>query len=239
MSTSRGNAYSWRVVCPCAEPDARLLEQISEFRGRTLYAEGRRPHFARQGGYADDDPIDRHSYHVTARADGELVGCIRIGHIREPSQSFLGRLVGTLPVQDALQIMNVKAGECGEAGRWIVAPSARGFSLGRNLILGAWVIGRWLGKRYVFAGVGVRDGQAKMLARCGGQTAPAFAPLFVEEYDDELSVMYFDIQNPPPGVAMQLDSVDRLLGLRGIEDGSTGHSRSSVATNSVDVARQS
>ena len=82
-----------------------------------------------------------------------------------------------------------------------------------------WAIGRWLGKRYLFGAVGVRDGQVKMLARCGGQTAPAIAPIFVEEYDDELSVMYFDLRRPPPGVAAQLETVERLLGLRGVVTG--------------------
>ena len=53
----------------------------------------------------------------------------------------------------------------------------------------------------------------KMAARCGGQTAPGIAPIFVEEYDDELSVMYIDLQHPPPGVAAQLDTVERALGL--------------------------
>ena len=101
----------------------------------------------------------------------------------------------------------------------IVAPSARGVSLGRNLLVSLWVIGRWLGKRYLFGAVGVRDGQVKMLARYGGQTAPAIDPIFVEEYDDELSVMYFDLQHPPPGVAAQLETVERLLGLRGVVNG--------------------
>ena len=111
--------------------------------------------------------------------------------------------------------MDAKAAECAEAGRWIVAPSARGASLGPNLLVSMWAIGRWLGKGYLFGAVGVRDGQVKMLGRCGGQAAPAIAPIFVEEYDDELSVMYFDLQHPPPGVAAQLETVER-LGLRGV-----------------------
>jgi hypothetical protein len=77
--------------------------------------------------------------------------------------------------------------------------------------LSVWAVGRWLGKRYLFGAVGIRDGQAKMLARCGGQTAPAIAPIFVEEYDDEVSVMYFDLHHPPPGVAAQLETVERRL----------------------------
>jgi hypothetical protein len=79
-----------------------------------------------------------------------------------------------------------------------------------------WVVGRWLGKRYVFGAVGVREGQVKMLGRWGGKTAPGIGPLFVEEYDDEVSVMYFDLEHPPVGVAARLEPVERLLGLRGV-----------------------
>ncbi len=209
-------SYCWQLIRP---QSARALAEISEFRGRTLHAGGRRPCFAGEAGYADDDPIDLPSFHVTVRADGHLIGCVRVTPLRELSRSFLGRLVGLSPLQEALQGMDVTASECVEAGRWIVAPSARGASLGRNLLVSMWAIGRWLGKRYLFGAVGVRDGQTKMLARCGGQTAPAIAPVFVEGYDDELSVMYFDLQHPPPGVAAQLETVERLLGLRGVVNG--------------------
>lgn len=220
--------YCWQLVCPparmpesteCSKQNAILLAEISEFRGRTLHAEGRRPRFAGEDGYADDDPIDLHSFHVTVRAADNLIGYVRVTPLRELSQSFLGRLVELLPLHDALQTLNVKAAECVEAGRWIVAPSARGASLGWNLLVSLWGIGRWLGKRYLFGAVGVRDGQVKMLARCGGHTVPAIAPIFVEEYDDEVSVMYFDLQHPPPGVAAQLETVERRLGLRAVVNG--------------------
>lgn len=206
-------AYSWQLTCPRTSSPS-LLGEISEFRGRTLHADGRRPRFARNGGYADDDPIDVHSFHVTVRSDGGLIGCVRVTPIGELSQSFLGRLAGNLPIREALQAMHVKATECAEAGRWIVAPAARGATLGRNLLVSTWVVGRWLNKRYLFGAIGVRDGQVKMCARSGGQAAPATAPIFVEEYDDELSLMYFDLSNPPSGVAAQLDRVERLLGLQ-------------------------
>jgi hypothetical protein len=206
-------AYSWQLICPRTS-SPNLLAELSEFRGRMLYADGRRPWFARNGGFADDDPIDLHSFHVTVRSDGGLIGCVRLTPIGELSESFLGRLAGTLPIREALQAMHVKASDCAEAGRWIVAPSARGASLGRNLLVSTWVVGRWLNKRCLFGAIGVRDGQVKMCARSGGQTAPAAAPVFVEEYDDELCLMYFDLPNPPAGVAAQLDRVERLLGFR-------------------------
>jgi len=44
-----------------------------------------------------------------------------------------------------------------------------------------------------------------------GHIAPGVAPVFVKEYDDELSIMYFDLNHPPPRVAAQLRRVRRIL----------------------------
>jgi hypothetical protein len=52
-----------------------------------------------------------------------------------------------------------------------------------------------------------------MLTRFGGQALPSFSATFVGEYDDELSPMYFNLDQPPPRVASQLPSVERLLKL--------------------------
>jgi hypothetical protein len=40
-------------------------------------------------------------------------------------------------------------------------------------------------------------------------------PVFVKEYDDELSVMYFDLDHPPPEVAAELTRVRCLLNMPG------------------------
>ncbi|HTX37859.1 MAG TPA: hypothetical protein VME43_22675 [Bryobacteraceae bacterium] len=111
--------------------------------------------------------------------------------------------------------MNLARTDCAEAGRWLVAPSARGALLGRTLLLTLWVTGQWLGKRCLLGAVGMRDGQSKMVSRCGGRIAPGMDPVFVEEYDDELSVMYFDLDHPPPEVARELGRVRCLLKVPG------------------------
>jgi hypothetical protein len=75
-------------------------------------------------------------------------------------------------------MMTLARTDCMEAGRWIVAPSARGHDLGRTLLLSLWVVGQWLDKRCVFGAVGVRDGQSSLVGRCGGQVAPSVTPRF-------------------------------------------------------------
>ena len=217
--------YQWQVLAPpTGIPDnspvttatGGFLAELSEFRGRMLYANGRRPRFAREcGQYADDDPLDLQSFHVTVRADGALIGCARLTPLPEYSQSFIGRRIGPSRLEAALTRMNLARVNCAEAGRWIVAPSARGSFLGRMLLLSLWATGQWLDKRCLFGAVGVRDGQPTMVGRCGGHVAPGIDRIFLKEYDDELSVMYFDLDHPPPQVARQLTRVRCLLNMRG------------------------
>lgn len=218
---SAGESYDWHLVQPLESASERspVLAELSQFRGRILYGEGRRPGFWRMGqGYADYDPLDGNSYHVTVRKESELVGCIRIRPLPGHDQTSLGELITASQFAAFLKEMGLERNDCLDVGRWSVAPSARGTSVGRTLVASAWAVGRWLGKRLLLAAVGTRDGQAKMLTRLGGQVSPSFCVKFIEEYDDELSPMYFDLDQPPPSVALHLPSVERLLKLSDEED---------------------
>ena len=197
-----------------AESRAESLAEISEFRGRVLYANGRRPFFRQQGGrYADEDPLDPGSFHITARRDGDLVGYVRIRPLPEYAQSSLRLMVTKRQFAAALEEMRLDLNDCLEVSRWIVAPPARGTDLGATLVVAAWAVGRWLGKQRLIATVGTRDGQARMLARFGGQTLNSIDAKFIGEYDDELVTLYFELNHPPPRVAAKLSEVERLLNL--------------------------
>ena len=215
-SPALASAYEWRLISSSAYigTDVCVLREISEFRGRILYADGRRPQFRLEGGgYADDDPLDAGSFHITVRSGGDLVGYIRIRPLPDHFQSSLGRLVTKRQLEAALQEMKLTQNDCLEVSRWMVAPSARGTTVAPNLVVSAWVVGRWLGKRRLFATVGMRDRQVTMLARFGGQVIDTFDAKFIAEYNDELAVMHFDLNDPPPRVAAELSAVGRLLGL--------------------------
>lgn len=193
--------------------DSHLLAEISEFRGRVLYADGRRPHFQSDGGqYSDDDPQDLESLHVTVRNQGLLVACLRLTP-RVHSQTFIGRLVGAQDLNAVLRNMELTGEDCVEAGRWIVLPSARGADLARTLLLCCWAVGLWLNKRRVFGLAGTRDGQAKMICRTGGQRVSGVDARVVQDLDDEVALVYFDLERPPQSVDEQLPSVRQLLQL--------------------------
>lgn len=204
--------YRWRVIEPPGK--ASEIAELSEFRGRILHANGRRPLFSRpEGRYADDDPLDVCSFHITARTGGELVACIRIRLLPEHAKSSLRHLVTPAQLEGLLEGMRLTRNDCMEVGRWIAAPSVRGTAVARTLLVSCWALGRWLGKHCMLATAGARDGQVTMLSRFGGEVLHSFHSRFLVEYDDELSSMYFDLKHPPPRVAAQLPSVERLLNL--------------------------
>jgi predicted GNAT family N-acyltransferase len=205
--------YRWYLLEPPG--NATEVAELSEFRGRILHANGRRPLFSRpEGGFADDDPLDMGSFHVTVRTEGELVACIRIRPLPEHAKSSLTHLVTPAQLEGLLEGMRLAHDDCVEVGRWIVAPSVRGTAVARTLVVSCWAVARWLGKQCMLVTAGARDGQVIMLSRFGGQVLHAFHSRFLTEYDDEVSPMYFDLNQPPLRVTTQLESVEQLLNLR-------------------------
>jgi len=216
VARATASAYQWHMLPSVGRTasDPLILAEISEFRGRILYDNGRRPLFRQEGGrYADEDPLDPGSFHITARRDGDLVGYVRIRPLPEHSQSSLGLLVTRQQFDAALEEMHLVRNDCLEVSRWIVAPCTRGTDVGATLVVGAWAVGRWLRKQRLIATVGTRDGQVSMLARFGGQTLKSVYAKFIAEYDDELVTLYFELNHPPPRVAAKLGEVERLLNL--------------------------
>jgi hypothetical protein len=216
-----------------ASADSRLLAELSDFRGRVLYANGRRPRFQSDHGlYNDEDPQDLESFHVIVRHHGALVACLRLTPALH-SRTFIGRLLGADDLNAVLCNMGLTGQDCVEAGRWIVLPSARGTDLAKTLLLSCWAVGRWLDKRCLFGLAGTRDGQAKMICRTGGQRAPGIEARFVQDLDDEVSLVYFDLDRPPQFVAAQLPSV--LSRLR-LGDGAACSSLSSLSLPAMETS---
>jgi GNAT superfamily N-acetyltransferase len=211
-------AYQWELVPPLggASNAAVVLAELAAFRGRVLYANGRRPAFAGDDGrYVDDDPLDVDSYHVTARAEtGELVGYARLRPLPDHPRSSLAPLVGRSQFETMLEGMGFDRSHFLEASRLVADPSVRGTGVGRALILSWWALGRWLSRDCVVGVVGTRDGQSKMIGRLGGQVFEGINTFFAAEYDDDVTAMYFDLNQPPPAVSAGLVSVYELLKLR-------------------------
>lgn len=186
----------WKLYPPptvtAVAPD--WLDELSELRGRLLYAEGRRPAFRlADGKFADQDALDRNAYHLLAYAATGLVGCIRLVPLAAVARCVTETLVGSQPFQHALLALNVARHQAAECGRWMVAPEYRRNSmLAMRLAAGIIALGRQLNYKILVGPTGTRDGQANLLIRIGMQPLPTLAPLVVPLYSDEFQFIYID-----------------------------------------------
>jgi hypothetical protein len=115
---SEATPIIWKLYPPPIVNSSTLdwLAELSEMRGRLLYAEGRRPAFRLSNGkFADDDGLDRYAYHLLAHAPSGLVGCGRLVSLAAVAKCATETLVGSQPLDNALLAANVsrhQAGRC-------------------------------------------------------------------------------------------------------------------------------
>jgi hypothetical protein len=212
---------SWKLYPPpvvtAAAPD--WLAELSEMRGRLLYAEGRRPAFRlANGNFADDDALDRGAYHLLAYAATGLVGCVRLVPLATVAQCGTETLVGSQPWQNALLALHVSRHQVAECGRWIVAPEYRCTSmLAMRLAAGVIAIGRQLEHKILVAATGTRDGQANLLIRIGFQPLPTLAPLAVPLYSDEVQFIYINPRSASAKFTLLIDQMAEQLALAALD----------------------
>jgi hypothetical protein len=187
---------TWKLHPPPVLTSSRLdwLAELSEMRGRLLYAEGRRPAFRLStGNFADDDVLDRYAYHLLAYAPTGLVGCARLVPLAAVDRCVTETLVGSQSLHNALLALNVSRHQAAECGRWVVAPEYRRTSMvAMRLAAGIFAVARQLEHKIMVGSAGTQDGQVDLLIRMGFQLLPTLAPLAVPLYNDELQFIYID-----------------------------------------------
>jgi hypothetical protein len=125
-----------------AEGAPGWLEELSAFRGRELYAGGRRPAFRLgEDRYRDDDPHDRFAYHLLARCTrtGALVGCMRFMPVEGAPPCQVEAVLGRERTDIALQAIGARRSSLMEAARWIVRGDFQGKGIGIRAPGQAWV----------------------------------------------------------------------------------------------------
>lgn len=211
------SSLTWQLYPPAGvtTPTPAWLVELSEMRGRVLYAEGRRPTFQlADGRFADDDPLDVHAYHVVAYSATGPVGCIRLVPLADLPECFSEHLVGHQPFAQALVALQVTRPQAAECGRWMVVPDYRHVSqLGICLAAGIIAVGRQLGYKILIGPTGTRDGQANFLIRIGMQAMPALMPLPMPLYDDEIQFLYINPNCPNEKLGMQMNQMAERLAL--------------------------
>jgi hypothetical protein len=205
---------SWKLHEPGAA-SAVQLEEISELRGRVLYANGRRPRFRlATGRFADPDPLDPEAYHIVALESGNPVGCVRNVPVSEGIPCITDHLLGQTHVSEMLAGFGVEKKDAVECSRWMLDPEFRASHIGALLAGGAVAVARTLGFKLLFCSVGTRDKQDRMLARLGLRYVPGLPLIAVPEYNDDLCVMYIKPHLPTPRMAELMAKMDLELKLK-------------------------
>ena len=221
MKNNEAAPILWKLHPPPIVTSSTLdwLAELSEMRGRLLYAEGRRPAFRLANGkFADDDELDRYAYHLLAYAATSLVGCARLVPLGPVTRCVTETLVGSQPLHNALLALNVARYQAAECGRWMVEPEYRCTSmLAMRLAAGIIAIGRQLEYKILVASTGTRDGQVNLLIRIGFRRLPALAPLTVPLYTDELQFIYIDPRCASPKFTLLINQMTEQLALASLQ----------------------
>jgi Acetyltransferase (GNAT) domain len=189
------------------------LAEVREMRGRVIYEQGRRPSFRMiDGSFDDPDPIDRHAYHIIARAQGRAVGCSRIMVMANGRPSTVTSTIGEDRFDRILRDIGTTREQTCEASRWIVVPEYRG-KLGPRIVAASWAVARWLSVEIAFVLAGTRQGQDRALVHMGARAISGL-PLFpAEVLDDDLRLLYFDVSHPSESMRKQMLEIATVLNL--------------------------
>ena len=210
-------SLTWQLYPPpgVATPTPAWLVELSEMRGRVLYAEGRRPAFRLANGrFADPDPLDVYAYHLVAYAATGAVGCIRLVPLADLPECFSEHLVGHQAFAQALDALQMTRPQAVEGGRWMVVPEYRHISpLAINLAAGIIAVGRQLGYKILIGPTGTRDRQADFLIRIGMQAMPVLLPVPMPVYDDEIQFLYINPSCPNEKLGVLMNQMAERLAL--------------------------
>jgi hypothetical protein len=216
----------WSLKPPPGKEPALWRDELSAFRGKALWNNGRRPHFLRHDGAPRDfDSIDDLAWHILARAGGQLVGCARVlalsGNNRALADDFFGRET----LEHALSTTGLAVNSVAEVSRWIVTPSRNGRGvktpgglqpLGFALIASTVVVARRLGCDAIIGSCGIRDGQDRLIVHAGGTPVPGVPVRKDDQFDDVLVLLM--LHTPTPGFERLIRDMESTLADQGAWD---------------------
>jgi predicted GNAT family N-acyltransferase len=186
-----------RAAAPPEDGASPWLDDVRQFRGEVLFADGRRRHFRdASGACADPDPLDAVACHALAHDGcGRLVGCIRLVPLAAHT-TMTELLMGPGDLAASLARIGVPRPAVAEVSRWIVHPDWRGSHLGARLIAAIWALCARHDFAIALATVGTRDRQDVLLRRAGLCALPEMAPVESATYSDRLIFMYAHVCRP-------------------------------------------
>jgi N-acyl-L-homoserine lactone synthetase len=216
----------WSLEPPPGKESALWRDELSSFRGRTLWNNGRRPHFLQHDGtHRDFDSIDDLAWHILARAGGQLVGCTRVLPLSGTKRALADDFFGRETLESALSTTGLSVNSVAEVSRWVVTSSRSGRSvktpgglqpLGFALLACAVAVARKLGCDAIIGSCGTRGGQDRLIVHSGGTPVPGIPVRKDDRFDDVLMLLM--LHTPTPGFERLIRDMESTLALQGARD---------------------
>ncbi len=188
------------------------LDELREMRGRVLYAGGRRPQFFDEASNRcyDCQPYDLEAWHIVARLNGKLVGCVRCAPLATTG-SPLTDLLGADRVRDIVASLGTTPDRCAEVSRWTVDPECGFFGLGYDLIAAVWAFLADSGYQIGLAATGTQGKQDRILEQLGLRYLEDVEGQWSEAFDDTLRFMYAPFEHPVEKLLPGLEAMRQRL----------------------------
>jgi predicted GNAT family N-acyltransferase len=192
--------YEWRVErpvhpgSPSSRPVNEWLAELWDMRGRIIYQNGYRPSFrSPDGKFSDEDCLDAFSFHVTARLNGKLVGCVRLVRYIDAPTTWAQSALGKAEIEKVVNSLESSLEDAGECGRWIVEPKERGKHLGRYLMSGVYATARAFNVKVLLGLSGTHERQDLAFMSMGWKRVEGFPVIPAPKFNDDLRFISFDV----------------------------------------------
>ncbi len=173
------------------------LEDVRALRGRVLYAGGRRPQFfePETQRYDDAQPHDLEAWHIVARLNGSVVGCVRCAPLGTAA-SPIAELLGPEKLDEVVASLGASPDRCAEVSRWTVDPECGLIGLGYDLVAAVWAFLADRGFLFGLAAAGTAGKQDRILHQLGLRYLENVQELWSPTFDDTLRFMYAPFEEP-------------------------------------------
>jgi hypothetical protein len=191
----RGTAPEWLI-------------RIQEMRGRILLQDGT-PTGNPPSIRLDEDPLDFHSYHLTATQAGLVIGCTRLTpHL---SREMLREFIDSLRLSEEFRFPLEFLERPTLGSRWVVEPDHRSMSLAFRLIAGCYALASRLDLSSMHGITGTKSGQDRLLIRTGAAPVEEAGMVYSIRHQDSVRLLHIDLPKIPATFSSLVYLMDGLM----------------------------
>jgi len=209
---------TWEVKVPASLNTLESndwLKQVTEMRGRVLYENGLRPFFqVGDNQFLDTDAFEASCYHILAKIDNHIVGCVRLLPLTESLDCVSSEAIGKEIFSSIIKRHYQDLSSLAEISRWIADPHYQTTRVGYDLMFGVWALANHLGFQMIAnGGHMVKDG-IKLYGVAYLSDNPG--PYYSKKYNDNIYLLYFDKNKLSNKAVKAIEKMTEILNLSSI-----------------------